>query len=151
MSLKPATDQIDLFITATLPENFAYIVKSFNLQITSDRASDWDAQIDLRMSNHIPGQPLGMLEHLAQSIDLMVPGTGNPFRETREGSNGLSAFTGPMWAVHGGSITFRVHAMNTNTNAMAASFVITHVEFLEYELVQAQRYWVNTPIPVIGR
>lgn len=151
VSLKPATDQIDLFITATLPENFAYIIKSFNFQINSDRAADWDAQIELRLSNHIPGQPLGMLEMLQQDLLLMVPGTGNPFRTTKEGSSTLSCFTGPMWAVHGGSITFRVQACNVNSNAMAASFVTTHVEFLEYELVQAQRYYVNTPIPVIGR
>jgi len=143
---------MDLFITATLPENFAYLIRSFNWELTGDTVSDWDADIELRLFNHIPGQPVGTTEHVAVTQSLNIPATGNPFRIAPYNTNiPLSMFAGPIWAVHGGSITFRAACSNVAATAAAAAFIITHVEFLEYDLTQAQRYFINTPIPVLAR
>lgn len=150
VSAKPVNDEINLFITATLPGNFAYILSRFNFELTVDTASDWDAQMELRMFNHIPGQPIGTSEHVTVNAKLLAA-TGDPSRNAAAVREAISQFTGPVWAVHGGSITFRVLASNVKAAAGAAGFVITHCEFLEYDLTQAQRYYINTPYPVMQR
>ncbi len=140
-------------MTATLPVNFAYLFRSFNLQLTSDVATDWDDTIILRMANHIPGQEVGTLEVLSVHNFLYTPATGSPER-TAAGlysSTAIQPFSGPMWAVHGGSVTLRVEMANVAAAVGAAAFVITHCEFLEYDLTQAQRFYVNTPLPTIPR
>ncbi len=148
-AVKPVNDQIVMLITATLPVNFAYLLRSFNYQLTVDTSSDWDNSLELRMFNHIPGQPLGTSESLqVQSANMA---TTAPMKFARADSIMLSNFAGPIWAVHGGGITFRVQATNQAAAVQAAGFVITHVEFLEYDLTQAQRYYVNTPVPVLTR
>ena len=141
-----------MFITATLPENFAYIMRSFNYELTVDTVTDWNKHIALRLFNHIPGQPVGTSETIhVQTSDTDNAGT-NPAAAVHErGGSPLAAFAGPIWAVHGGAITFRVHASNIAAAVQAAGFVITHCEFLEYDLNQAQRYFINTPIPTIAR
>ncbi len=144
-------DQIDVFVTATLPEGFAYIPRNFNMEFTGDTASDWDNEIELRMFNHIPGQPLGTSEQYMGVLGLMTPASGNPSRALRGDSYILHSFTSPMWATHTGSITFRLHLTNVAAAVAAAGFLITHIEFLEFDLTQAQRYYINTPIPVMLR
>ncbi len=149
---KPVNDQIDMFVTATLPENFAYIFRSFTFQLEVDTASDWDGEVMLRLFNHIPGQPLGTAEHILILWSLLT-GSGNvvPTQTVRGNQVDLSQFTGPMWAVHGGSITVRVSGHNTAAAVQAAGFIFGHMEFLVYDLTQAQRYYVNTPIPTLAR
>lgn len=149
LQAKPVNDDYSMFLTATLPENFAYIMRSFNCQISQDRALDWDQDMILRMLNHIPGQEVGTTEQIGVLFEFFANPTVN-FRTVR-GPYDLSAFSSPMWSVHTGAITFRVEAANTNNTVSTAGFVISHCEFLEYDLNQAQRYYINTPIPVLGR
>ncbi len=151
VSLKPVNDQINVFITATLPENFAYIMRSFNLVLSADTASDWDNTCPMRMFNHIPGQEVGTNEEIATELSLYVPATQNPTLIANQHRVNVSAFTAPMWAVHGGSITFRVSLTNVAAAAGAAAFVTTHCDFYEFDLTQAQRYPINTPFPVLQR
>lgn len=151
ISAKPINDQINVFITATLPPNFAYILSRFNLTVSGDRATDWEEDMGLRMLNHIPGQPLGTSEQVSVFAKF-IAATGNPNRTATEVQQAISQFAGPFWATAtGGSATFRVDMTNTEATAAAAAFVITHCEFLEYDLTQAQRYYVNTPYPVMQR
>jgi len=153
VSAKPVNDQIDLFLTATLPVNFAYIINRFTLELSVDTVSDWDPLVVLRMFNHIPGQPLGVAEHVAVRANLFTPAGATPTRVVTAESqtSGLWGFTAPMWSVHGGSITFRVAMTNVAAAVGAAGFLTCHTEFLEYDLTQAQRYWINTPVPVLSR
>jgi len=151
VSAKPVNDQISLLLTATLPANFAYILKSFNWQLSVDTVSEWANTVLLRMFNHIPGQPLGTAEHVSCSQTVFDDGISTPVAVVRAFDNGVSSFAGPVWATHGGAITFRAQAGNGNANVGAAGFVTSHVEFLEYDLTQAQRFYLNTPTPVIGR
>lgn len=138
-----------MFITATLPENFAYVMRSFNIMLTVDRALDWDQDLVLRMFNHIPGQEVGSSEQFSVLFEFFAEATLQ--NRLIRGSIDFSAFANPMWATHGGSITFRAHAANTNNTVQAAGFVISHCEFYEYDLNQAQRFWLNTPMPVQSR
>lgn len=150
-SAKPVNDQINMFITANLPTNFAYILRRINLELSVDTASDWRPQVVLRLFNHIPGQPLGTAEIVQVNSSVFVP-AGTAVLALREDTNlAIDAFTGPFWSVHGGSVTFRVQMANIAAAAGAAGFVTTHCEFLEYDLTQAQRYFINTPIPVLTR
>ncbi len=143
VALKPVNDQLNLFLTANLPENFAYILTRFNYQLTADTASDWDRQLELRMFNHIPGQELGNSEHVHAQLTLMVPASFNP--QLTVDTVDLTNFAGPFW----GPASFRVFTANVAAAAAAASFLISHCEFLEYDLAQAQRYFINTRIPVM--
>ncbi len=147
VSAKPVNDQIDVFMTATLPDNFAYIIRSFNIQLAGDTAEDWVRFCSLRMSNHIPGQPLGIAESILVELGLFAP-QGTNFIQGR-GDLGLNNFTTPMWSTHGAnSISFRSRLANTAAAVGAAAFVTTHVEFYEYDLSQAQKYFLNTPLPI---
>ncbi len=149
---KPSTDEYDLFITATLPLNFAYSMRSFSLALTSDRAADFDADAVLRLTNHISGQPIGTQEFISVACQLVIPSANfDPQRIARGHATDISSFASPFWAVKGSQATFRLAVHDVNSNAAAAGFVNTHVEFYEYDLVQAQRYWVNSPIPTISR
>lgn len=151
VTAKPVNDQINVFITATLPSNFAYILRRFSLSLSGDRAADWEADIGLRMLNHIPGQPLGTSEQVTV-IGRLITATGNPNRTAAEVQDAISQFAGPFWTTAtGGSATFRVDMTNLNATVALAAFVITHCEFLEYDLTQAQRYYINTPYPVMQR
>lgn len=149
-ALKPVNDQYNLFLTATLPENFAYILMRMNLQLTVDRAADFELDTELRMFNHIPSQPVGTSELVMVTAPLFV-GTGDPRRVLTNVQQSISQFAGPVWSIHGGSITFRIAMTNINATAAAAGFLIAHCEFLEYDLTQAQRYYINTPYPVMQR
>ncbi len=153
VSAKPVNDQIDLFLTATLPAGFAYIINRFNLNLSSDVASDWNASLILRLGNHIPGQPSGVLEEVLVRANLFTPATATPTRvvTAESSSSGLYSFTGPFWSSSGSAIDFRVAMTNVAAAVGAAGFLISHVEFLEYDLTQAQKYFINTPIPVLGR
>ncbi len=154
VAAKPVNDQIDVFLTATLPGNFAYIINRFNLSLFSDVASDWDPHVLLRIQNHIPNQPIGVLEEVLLRANLFTNSNDDPRRvvTAESSSSGLHSFTAPMWAIGGGeSFDFRVAMTNQAAAVGAAGFLITHVEFLEYDLTQAQRYFINTPIPVLSR
>lgn len=153
VSAKPVNDQIDLFITATLPVNFAYIMTRFNLQLAGDTAGQWSTRVQLRMSNHINGQPVGTTEQVHVATNTFTPASANPTATVtaESAAEAVKSFAGPVWAVPGGAILFRVAMTNINADVGAAAFVITHAEFLEYDLTQAQRYWINTPYPVMQR
>jgi len=152
LTAKPVNDTYIFFLTATLPENFAYIMRSINLLLSVDTASDWTSQTELRMSNHIPGQALGTTETMYAIAGTQPLGSGGDTTKSFQSfTTELSHFTSPMWSVHGGSITFRVSMSNTAAAVGAAGFLISHCEFYEYDLTQAQRYYINTPVPVLGR
>ncbi len=150
-SAKPINDTHNIFLTATLPVNFAYSLRSINLKISGDTISDLDNEADLRMFNHIPGQQVGTAEHMMLVMGLLNPATGDPFKCLRGDSYNLSTFATPFWSVHGGSVTMRLHLANVAAAAAAAGFLISHAEFYEYDLTQAQRYYINTPLPVLAR
>jgi len=149
-SAKPQTDSHSIFVTATLPDAFAYILVRFNLNLSVDRALDYQDSLLTRLFNHIPGQPLGSFELINLPFQFFQR-VGESSRYSRNQGE-LSSFVGPMWSTHQGAITFRVELSNNNVSTAAGvGFVGSHVEFLEYDLVQAQRYWINTPIPVLQR
>lgn len=147
---KPLNDEINVFITATLPENFAYMMTRFSAQLLGDTVTEYNTEFGLRMFNHIPGQPVGVSEEVTcQSTPFF--GTGNDRLTARGAKDAIAMFTGPVWAVHGGSVTFRLQLTNVGAPACVSTFLITHAEFLVFDLTQAQRYWINTLIPVLSR
>jgi len=148
-SAKPIDDTHVIVVTATLPDAFAYILVRFNAAYTANNASSWSQQMVLRLFNHIPSQPLGTLEEVSIAFEFMST-AGTPKR-TAAVRGELANFIGPMWSTHSGEITFRMEMNNVAAPASSAGFLISHVEFLEYDLVQAQRYFINTPQPVLQR
>ncbi len=146
---KPVNDEIIINMTATLPDQFAYVLRAFNVHLEADFANDFNGACLLRLFNHIPGQPLGNNEVIATILNRSVLPAGSAHATATVTQ--LSNFVGPFWSTKEGSVTFRAQLNNTQAQVLAAGFVTTHVEFLEYDLVQAQRYWIETPIPTIQR
>lgn len=148
-SAKPINDQQNIFLTASLPEGFAYIIQRFTWHY-SIGVTDWDDQIELRLLNHIPGGEIGSAEFMFLTTAVMAGAGVAAARALVAPFSDLRMFTSPMWAPEVGGFSFRVFATNTGAPATSAGFIISHVEFLEYDLTQAQRFPVNTPIPVLG-
>lgn len=147
---KPINDGYNMSAVATLPANFAYIFTKFNLQLSVDRVSDFDTTFNLKLLNHIPGQSIGVSENVMASGTVIAFGGTDPQYSAQ--TVDLSDFTAPFWAVTPNSaVTFILTMRNSAAAAAAAGFLICHVEFLEYDLTQAQRYWLNTPVPVLTR
>lgn len=143
---------MSIFLTATLPQNFAYIMTRFNATLSVDTASDWDGQGELRMSNHIPGQPIGVTETQQVDMSLFTSGAGVASRSCNPNSvNAVRAFAGPFWPVSSSQASFRFHMANIAAAVGAAGFLNSHCEFLEYDLTQAQRFWINSPMPILLR
>lgn len=151
-SAKPISDQYVMHLTATLPVNFAHIFSRFNLQISADTLSDWDADGFLRLINHIQGQEIGVTEQMSFKTNLLTLGGASPARVTDASSpRALAGFIAPFWSIGSAGVDMRVSMSNQASPAQAAGFLIAHAEFLEYDLTQAQRYFINTPIPVLAR
>ncbi len=140
-----------MFLTATLPVNFAYIFHRFNWLFTTDTIGDWQKMLALRMSNHIPGQEVGTTETVSVTMrDFFPPGSTNQLVVgAPDAKDCPAAFTQPMWSAFGSGIDFRVQMSNSTAAVGGVGFLISHLEFLEYDLTQAQRFWVNTPIPTM--
>ncbi len=149
---KPVNDEIEMFLTAVLPNNFAYLLRSVTYQISVDTASDWEGSVIIRMFNAIPGQP-GSTEAQSALTSLVTPvATSVNSRTLRGDMLNLAMFTGPFWSPDTSTATtFRLAHFNTAAAVGAIGTVRSHVDFYEYDLVQAQRYYVNTPIPVMAR
>lgn len=143
---KGAGDTLQALLTLTLPDSFAYSISRFDLVLEDARATDWRGQCLLFLLNHIPGQPLGSRQDMNLVFDFgSFP---SPMRNANTTGGVLSQFISPMWSTHSGEITFRANIYNPSATAATTQNLRSHVEFYEYDLVQAQRYFVNTPIPV---
>jgi len=147
-SIKPVNDDHSILVTAILPDQFAYILVRYNMVLFANQAGNWESKGNLRLFNHIPGQPLGTFETLSVEFEFM--GGPTPVR-TMAVRGELANFCGPMWSTHAGSISFRSENNNLNDGVASAGTIVSHVDFLEYDLVQAQRWWINTPTPVLQR
>jgi len=149
ISAKPVNDQIIFYLTATLPDAFAYVMTGFTMKLEAARANDWATTALLRMFNHIPGQPLGNQQTI--TVDMLYHNPSSLLPSRTASDVDLSQLVGPFWSTHAGSVSFRVEMSNIVATVDAAGFLFSHVDFLEYDLVQAQRYFMNSPISVLQR
>jgi hypothetical protein len=145
---KPINDTLNLTLTCTLPTNFAYILTKFNYRLSVDTVSDFDPSLTLGLFNHIPGQPIGSEEWTVATTLTTKKSAADPARIVT--TVDLSRFSAPFWSAPTGVATCLVNAVNLAAPAAAAGSLATHLEFLEYDLTQAQRYWINTRIPTMG-
>ncbi len=143
-SAKPINDDYQMLLTATLPDSFAYSISKFDFRWEADTASDIQLLAQTRLFNHIPGQPLGSVQTMAHPLLFFATDVNYVTAVDPD----LTQFIAPFWSTHSGAVTWRLEARNFNDPAMAIGFFFCHVEFYEYDLVQAQRYWINTPVPV---
>ncbi len=120
-------------------------------RVATDTLTDFEPTIELLVTRAIPGQGVtSQILHLA--LNVITRGTGLPTGAALARDSDLSSFAGPLWSTQPISAAFRMQMSNVAAPAMAAAGVVdSHVEFYEYDLTQAQRYYVNTPTPVISR
>jgi len=149
-SEKPLNDTYDLFLTATLPVGFAYLLRSVLIKFAADTAKDFEQVCEVLLTRGIPGQgTTSQVLHL--EMTRFEPATATQSVATSARDSDLSSFAGPIWSTQPIAAALRLHIANVDTPAMAAGIVDSHVEFYEYDLNQAQRYYLNTPLPVIQR
>ncbi len=148
-AVKPVNDQIRMLLTATLPLNFAYILTRFSLAFIDTRAADWDAMAVLRVSEAGGG---ASAEHFTVPLDLFGSAPNPLDSRLVARPTSLAAIAAPFWARAGDAAVFlQVEMVDTNNTVTLGGTVTSHIEFLEYDLTQAQRYWINTLIPVLSR
>jgi len=146
---KGAGDTLNVQGTAALPINFAYVLTKFNLRISGDTSNLFEEEVAIQLINHIPAQGVGSEEHAAGvMLDTNKSGSDDAIVL---GTIDLSNFVAPFWSTPGSVANFIMAISNSSGVAMAAGTIQSHVEFLEYDLVQAQRYWINTRIPTMHR
>ncbi len=147
---KPLNDTYDLFLTATLPVGFAYLLRSVVIKFAADTATDFEQVCEVLLTRGIPGQGVtSQVVHL--EVTRFTPATATQSVAVAARDSLLASFAGPFWSTQPLAAALRLHLANVDTPAMAAGIVDSHVEFLEYDLNQAQRYWINTPIPTLQR
>jgi len=150
VSAKPFNDQLDLFLTATLPVGFAYLLRSIVMRVAQDDADDWEKTCEVLMTRAIPGQGVtSQVIHLEATLFRVGSGTDRIAVLARDAD--LSSFAGPFWSTQPIAAALRLHMANVEAATADEGIVDAHVEFYEYDLNQAQRYWINTPIPVLKR
>ncbi len=147
-AVKPVNDQIQTFISATLPLNFAYILRSFTLEMSDTRATDWERFVMLRIAESGQG---AFADNGLVPLELFGASAAPVGARLVASPADVSNFQGPFWSLKGRTVVFRAELVNMTTTVTLGGSLISHVEFYEYDLTQAQRHYINTAIPVLSR
>ncbi len=152
LDLKPVGDTQTLVLTATLPPSFAYVFAEISLRISQDRAQSWFPAYTLNLQNWYQGR-------LGVSTSFAFPWNGidhgnQPLNTER--SNGFTKGSmvpkAPMWAPSGTSgILIRFNAQNADGTVATAGTLSAYINFWEFDLEQARKFPINSPIPTHQR
>lgn len=149
LAAKPNADTESLTLTGTLPANFAYIFSEIHLRLSQDRAADWQTVLSLNLQNWYQGF-LGV----SSTWNFVLGSTASIDLDARAMSAGPGARTpkGLMWAPRGTSgIQVRMNAANTNATVATAGTISAYINFWEFDLEQARKFAINSPIPTHSR
>jgi len=156
LDAKPATDDQDLILTATLPTNFAYVLMDYSLSIAQSRASEWADETTLNLQNYYIA-PINDSVALSNSWTGDFPTQGLPSASggplTVRNSRHLAPLPSfPMYSPGGTSgILVRLTANNPSDPAAAAGTVNAYISFWQFDLEQIRKYPINSPYPVHAR
>lgn len=150
LDAKPVNDDIILTFTCSLPPSFAYVVSSLSLEIQVDTADEWDAFVRVQMFNTLPSAAPGNRQvSLFDFEDYRLPlADAEKILTFRQGTI-RDWYPQPLVRSVGAvGMTFLVVASNGNANVQAAGTMFFNAAFYQYELNQAVRFPLNSPVPV---
>jgi len=153
LDAKPINDDQHLRISGVLPAGFAYQFVQIGLTIQQDVAASWASRVIMRMVNWTPNATAGnhlvfSLEGASEFADAAAVTPVEVMRglETRHSLSHQVIFRQDQVA-----ISFSVLAVNETDPAGAAGTIDFLASFLEFDLAQAVRYGVQTPLPTLSR
>jgi len=153
LDAKPINDDQHLRISGVLPPGFAYQFVQIGMTIEQDVAASWANRAIMRMVNWTPDAVAG--NHLIFSLEdasefddasAVSPVTVLRGLETRHSLSHQIIFQPAR-----GGISFSLLAVNESDPAGAAGTVDFLASFLEYDLNQAVRFGVQSPVPTLSR
>ena len=148
VTAKPVNDTLTLALTATLPQNFAYVFADIALSVRGDTASDWDSEYSLNLQRFYQGDAHGIalamnwsFDFATMNLDRATLGQGHTAIQQRP--------TFPMWAPStGAGIGIVINAFNSAAAVAAVGNVSAYINFWEFDLEQIRKYPINSPFPV---
>jgi len=153
LDAKPATDQQHLRISGALPAGFAYTFQQIWFSLEQDVAKNWNSRALMRCVNWIPNA--GLTLHIPFSMedtDEMADASALLPNTTLRGLAGEPGIMGRQVIFNPGFIaSFSFLAADENTAAGAAGTVSFCASFLEYDLTQATRMGLQSPVPTASR
>lgn len=148
LPLKPVNDTETLHLQATLPGNFAYVFAGMSLSLRQDRAGDWFSKYTLSLTDYHQGSLV-----LRNSWNFEFTTSANlPVDRKCDGGGPDRVPRQPMWAGRGSSgISIAIDTFNATATVATSGFVNCFINFWEFDLEQARKYPINTPIPTQSR
>lgn len=151
LSAKPVNDSIDLQFTCSLPGGFAYIISSLNFEIEVDTATDWDANCQARVFN---GLGNGAPTNFQFGVFNMANNPGSVAEDPRRVLNFQLGTLREWWpnpivrSPGASGASFLINYHNSAAAVQAAGALSFHMAIYQYELNQALRFPLNSPVPV---
>ncbi len=155
LDAKPEGDQQHLRISGVLPQGFAYQFVQIGMSIEQDVAANWQSRPMMRIVNWTPDTIAGvhLVFVLEDSFEFADAGAVSPVTVLRglgeEGSHPLAKQI--MFQPGRGIMSFSLLAVNEVAAVGAAGTVDFQASFLEYDLNQAVRFGLQTPMPTLSR
>ncbi len=155
LDAKPINDDQHLRISGVLPAGFAYQFVQIGMTIEQDVATSWDARPIMRMVNWTPNSTAGVhlvfvLEDADEFADVGAVSPVTVMRGLGEsGSHPLGSQI--IFRQDQAAISFSLLAVNETDPAGAAGTVDFLASFLEFDLTQATRFGIQSPLPVVLR
>ncbi len=156
LTAKAINDDEHLRISGALPANFAYQFAQIAFTLTQDVAASWNARPTIRCVNWTPNVSattqhlVYVLEDAFEFADASAVDAITVLRGL--GEEGSHPFGRQMIFSVGGALpSFSFLAVNETDPAGAAGTVDFFMSFFEFDLTQAVRFGLNTPMQTYGR
>lgn len=155
LQAKPINDDQHLRISGVLPAGFAYQFIQIACTIDQDVAASWSTVPILRCVNWVPGNAAS--QHMVLSSSAVNEFADNSAVEPRMILRTMQQASGFEWGrqilyqASRAAISWSFLQTNEADPAGAIGSVDFVASFLEFDLTQAQRFGVQTPVPVRGR
>lgn len=151
LSAKPVNDSIDLTITCSFPNGFAYVLSALSFELQVDTATDWDVRARGTVFNGLPNVAPGNNQPaIFEMANVPSTAAGDPRRILAYGAGALRDwFSGvivksPQAVGH----SFILQYHNSAAAVQAAGTMSFNLTCYQYELNQAVRFPLNWPFPV---
>ncbi len=151
LAAKPVNDDLLVEVTGALPGGFAYVISALSYSLTVDRAADFHSNMKFRILAGLPGGPPGNEQNAIFSLGSFVPGSAIavPTRILAYTFGSLREwYPQPFFNTSALSISFSLTIGNGSDTVQAAGTQFFSCSFYQYELNQAVRFPLNSPVPV---
>ncbi len=152
LDAKPINDDQHLRISGVLAPGFAYQLVQIGMTIEQDVSSAWIARCIMRLVNWTPNAQHGahMVFALQDANEFADASAVSPVT-VLGGLAGSGIGRQIIFNPQGGAISFSMLAVNETDPAGAAGTIDFIASFFEYDLTQATRFGLQTPLPTLER